>query len=199
MARQSAHIVLSDDNFVSIVNAVREGRRIFHSIKKFVVHVLATNVGMTLLLMVGLAFRDPANSVVYPQSALEILLLNVFVLSVPLVGLVMEPPDFDVMAEAPRRSRRVLTAPVLTDILIYGVFMGACAIAVFTAIVYGVNGGLIGVNCNSSSTSSPTCEPVLRARGATFMIIYNAFNCRHVELPGHCYRRSAAGPVRALS
>lgn len=67
VTRQSSHIVLADDNFVSIVGAVREGRRIFIAIKRFLVHVLATNGGMALMLLVGLAFRNANNEVIYPQ------------------------------------------------------------------------------------------------------------------------------------
>jgi len=206
VTRQAAHIVLSDDNFVSIVGAIREGRRIFHSIQKFVVHVLSTNVGMVLLLMVGLAFRDPFGIVLYPQSALEILVLNMFVLSVPLIGLVMEPPDFDVMAEPPRKSRYVLSRALLTDILVYGLILGACGIAVFSSIVYGVDQGVINTNpnctfefvassnitsssCNCNSVSNfPSCQGIFAARGATFLamaliIIFSAFNCRHAYRP----------------
>lgn len=206
VTRQAAHIVLSDDNFVSIVGAIREGRRIFHSIQKFVVHVLSTNVGMVLLLMVGLAFRDPFGIVLYPQSALEILVLNMFVLSVPLIGLVMEPPDFDVMAEPPRKSRYVLSRALLTDILVYGFVLGACGIAVFSSVVYGVDQGVINTNpnctlafvtssngtsssCNCNSVSNfPSCQGIFAARGATFLamaliITFSAFNCRHAYRP----------------
>ncbi len=51
LARKTAHIVLTDDNFVSIVAAVREGRRIIHSIKKFLVMALTANIGMAILLV----------------------------------------------------------------------------------------------------------------------------------------------------
>lgn len=206
VTRQAAHIVLSDDNFISIVGAVREGRRIFHSIQKFVVHVLATNVGMVLLLMIGLSFRGADGQIIYPQSALEILVLNMFVLSVPLVGLVMEPPDFDVMVEQPRKSRYVLSKTLLTDILVYGVLLGACAIAVFTSIIFGVESNtialaLVASNCTNLTTSpittscncnSPSnfanCQPYFAARGATFLamaliIMFSAFNCRHGYRP----------------
>lgn len=200
VTRQVAHIVLADDNFVSMINGVKEGRRIFLSIKKFVVHVLATNIGMVLLLMVGLSFRDVFWEVVYPQSPLEILLLNMYVLSVPLIGLVQlflpsssfflilllltqvtEPPDFDVMSEPPRKSRFVLTRDVLCDIFVYGVILGSCAIAAFSASLYGVYGGNIGILCNSHSGFN--CEDVQRARATTFlavtfMLIFSAQNNR---------------------
>merc|ERR1711991_629617 len=179
----------------SLVAGVREGRRIFLSIKKFVVHVLATNVGMVLLLMIGLSFRDPDGQVVYPQSALEILILNMYVLSLPLMGLVTEPPSYDVMMEPPRRSRFVLTKDVLSDIIVYGLLLGACGIACFTATLYGIYGGDIPVNCltatpsNTTSTSAARhffegltrmvprvgegqpigCTHILQARGATFL------------------------------
>jgi Na+-exporting ATPase len=187
VTRQVASIVLSDDNFVTIVNGVREGRRIFLSIKKFVVHVLATNVGMVLLLMIGLSFQDPNGGTVYPQSALEILILNMYVLSLPLMGLVTEPPSYDVMMEPPRKSRYVLTKDVLSDIIMYGILLGSCAIATFTATLYGVYGGQIGCGCNSGS-AGPDCTEVKRARGTTFLacsliLIFSAYNCRNAFEP----------------
>ena len=187
VTRQVAHIVLSDDNFVSLVAGVREGRRIFLSIKKFVVHVLATNVGTVLLLMVGLAFRDSVGQVVYPQSALEILILNMYVLSLPLMGLVTEPPSYDVMLEPPRRSRYVLTRDVLSDIFVYGIWLGFCAIGCFTGTLYGIYGGDIGLGCNSGS-SGPDCSSVKQSRGATFlavsmMLIFSAYNNRDAFEP----------------
>ena len=204
VTRQAAHLVLSDDNFVSIVGAIREGRRIFHSIQKFVVHVLSANVGMVTLLMVGLAFRDDAGRVIFPQSALEVLILNMFVLSVPLIGLVIEPPDFDVMAEMPRKSRYVLSRILVTDILVYGFILAICGVAVFTSVVYGVENGVFNSNLLCSASANVTlpssscscnnpvnyadCNSIFTARAATFlalalMLCFSAFNSRYGYRP----------------
>ena len=61
-------IVLTDDNFASIIAAIREGRRSFDNIKSFALHLLAGNVGQAIVLMVGLAFKDQENLSVFPLS-----------------------------------------------------------------------------------------------------------------------------------
>ncbi len=181
LARKTAHIVLTDDNFVSIVAAVREGRRIIHSIKKFLVMALTANIGMAILLMIGLAFRDAAGLVVFAQTALEILCLNMIFETVLVLGIVTEPPVQDVMSFPPYRSKYVLTADVLLDLTVYAVIYGGCAVGVFCATLYGAYGGAIGTSCNS--TLGVGCQSVLAARGATFltqalMLIFAAYNAR---------------------
>lgn len=61
-------IVLTDDNFASIIAAIKEGRRSFDNIKSFALHLLAGNVGQAIVLMVGLAFKDHQNLSVFPLS-----------------------------------------------------------------------------------------------------------------------------------
>ena len=68
LTKQLTDIVLTDDNFASIIAAVREGRRSFDNIKSFALHLLAGNVGQAIVLMVGLAFKDQENLSVFPLS-----------------------------------------------------------------------------------------------------------------------------------
>lgn len=126
----------------------------------------------------------------FPLSPLEVLVLNVIVLPLPLVGLVLEPPAHDVMRDPPRRSRHAVTRRVLLDIAVYGTLMGSCATAVFVAILYGVDHGVIGVNCYGviDSSNAGRCDTVLRARAALFLtlaliITFSCFNCRHAHRP----------------
>jgi potassium/sodium efflux P-type ATPase len=73
VAKESADIVLTDDNFASILNAIEEGRRIFDNIQKFILHVLAANIGFVLALLTGLAFKDDSNVSVFLLTPVEIL------------------------------------------------------------------------------------------------------------------------------
>jgi len=73
VAKDASDLVLSDDNFASILNAVEEGRRMFANIQKFVLQLLAGNVMQAILLLVGLAFKDVNNLSVFPLAPVEIL------------------------------------------------------------------------------------------------------------------------------
>jgi Na+-exporting ATPase len=66
VAKDSSDIVLTDDNFASILNAIEEGRRMFDNIKKFILHLLAQNVAQALILLIGLAFKDREGYSVFP-------------------------------------------------------------------------------------------------------------------------------------
>jgi len=66
VAKDASDIVLTDDNFASILNAIEEGRRMFDNIKKFILHLLAQNVAQALILLIGLAFKDQDNFSIFP-------------------------------------------------------------------------------------------------------------------------------------
>lgn len=72
VTKQVAAIVLTDDNFETIVNAVAEGRRIFSNITKFVVHLLSGNIAEVIALICGLAFKDYAGHAIFPMSPIEV-------------------------------------------------------------------------------------------------------------------------------
>lgn len=73
VAKDSSDIVLTDDNFASILNAIEEGRRIFDNIQRFIQHVLAANVGFVVTLLAGLAFKDVNGVSVYQLTPVEII------------------------------------------------------------------------------------------------------------------------------
>jgi Na+-exporting ATPase len=70
--QEAAYIVLTDDNFASILAAIEEGRRIFDNIQKFVLHVLAENVAQAGTLLVGLAFKDSTGLSVFPLAPVQV-------------------------------------------------------------------------------------------------------------------------------
>jgi magnesium-transporting ATPase (P-type) len=75
VAKSASDIVLSDDNFASILNAVEEGRRIFDNVQKFMLHVLAANVAFVTTLLVGLAYKDTGGISVFQITPIEILFM----------------------------------------------------------------------------------------------------------------------------
>lgn len=73
VAKESSDIVLTDDNFASILNAIEEGRRIFDNIQKFILHVLAANIGFVIALLTGLVFKDESGVSIFQLTPVEIL------------------------------------------------------------------------------------------------------------------------------
>ncbi|KAI1840606.1 hypothetical protein JX266_013210 [Neoarthrinium moseri] len=167
VAKSAAKIVLTDDKFNSIVAAIREGRRMFDNIQKFILHLLTSNVGEVILLICGLAFRDQSGYSVFPISPLQILWINMLTSSFPAFGLGREQASRAVMRKPPHDKRRgVFTNQILVDMLVYGLLMGVLTLMTFVIVVYGANGGALGADCNKAWSES--CRPVFRARATVF-------------------------------
>ncbi|KAG8875376.1 hypothetical protein FRB97_005165 [Tulasnella sp. 331] len=167
VAKGSADIVLTDDNFASILNAIEEGRRMFDNIKKFVLHVLAENIAQACTLLVGLAFKGSDGLSVFPLAPVEILWIILITSGFPDMGLGMIDATADVMIRPPHdRIRGVFTFEVMLDMVVYGFWMSALCLASFLLVVFGFGDGRLGSGCNSGFNDS--CGTVYRARATTF-------------------------------
>jgi magnesium-transporting ATPase (P-type) len=167
VAKSASDIVLTDDNFASIVNAVEEGRRMFDNIQRFVLHLLTSNVGEVILLICGLGFQDQSGYSVFPLSPLQILWINMLTSSFPAFGLGKEKAGADIMERPPHDNRKgVFTWELITDMLVYGTIQGTCCLMTFVFIVYGPGRDGLGVDCNHHYSDS--CDVVFRARAAVF-------------------------------
>ncbi|PWN53615.1 putative ENA2-plasma membrane P-type ATPase [Violaceomyces palustris] len=170
VAKDASDIVLTDDNFASIGNAIEEGRRMFDNISKFVLHLLAQNVAQAAVLLIGLAFKDDSGLSVFPLSPVEILYVIMVTSGFPAMGLGMEKAAKDVMSRPPHNLKYgIFTPEMMVDLLVYGFWMAALCLATFTLVVFKWGNGELGFDCNSSY--NPTCDVVFRARGATFAVI----------------------------
>merc|ERR1712169_136468 len=83
VAKDASDIILTDDNFASILAAIEEGRRTFDNIQKFVLHLLAQNIAQALTLLVGLAFKDSRGISVFPLAPVEILWIIMITSGIP--------------------------------------------------------------------------------------------------------------------
>lgn len=170
VAKDASDIVLSDDNFSSILNAVEEGRRMADNIQKFVLQLLAENVAEALYLVVGLAFKDNDGKSVFALSPVEVLWIIVFTSCFPAMGLGLEKAAPDLMERPPNDLRAgVFTWEVICDMFGYGVIMAAVCMAGFTTVQFGRSSGELGSNCNNSF--SDICEDVFKARSCAFAIM----------------------------
>ena len=130
VTKEAADMVLVDDNFASIVNAVEEGRAIFQNIQKVVHYLLSTNAGEVLLLFFAALVGWPL-----PLTAIQILWINLVTDGLPAPALGMEPPEPDIMRRSPRASDTpVITLGRARLILLQGVLVAMAGIAAFLLI-----------------------------------------------------------------
>lgn len=118
VAKDASDLVLTDDNFDSIRAAIREGRRIFDNIQRFVLHLLATNVGEVILLVIGLCFVDESGASVFPLSPLAILWINMVTSGPPAFGLGLEKPAINIMSRPPHNPKTgVFALQIIIEIM----------------------------------------------------------------------------------
>jgi Ca2+-transporting ATPase len=129
VAKEAADMVLTDDDFSTIVRAVREGRSIYDNIVTFVRFQLSTNIGAIMTLLVTVLAGLPA-----PMSAIQLLWINIIMDGPPAMALGVDPPRDDVMNRPPRApGERMLNARRLTAITRSGAVMALGTVAVFAA------------------------------------------------------------------
>jgi potassium/sodium efflux P-type ATPase len=188
VAKQAADIVLTDDNFATIVAAIREGRRILANITKFVIHLMSGNMACVIALVLGLIVQDGNGLSVYVMSPLEILWFTMITSTPPALGLGVEPADKKVMQQPPSKRNKLFTKEVVMDILIYGAFMGGLSLGAFLFVLNVFYDGYIGTNCNVVTDASVGCDPIYRSRSTAYitasnLILIHAFNCKHFRKP----------------
>lgn len=167
VAKDASDIVLTDDNFASIVAAIEEGRRIFDNIQKFVLHVLAENVAQAVTLLVGLAFKDRTSLSVFPLAPVEIVWIIMVTSGLPDMGLGFERAVPDIMRRPPHSLKTgIFTFEFLLDMVVYGLWIAALCLSSFVLRVYAWGEGNLGNNCNDGLHEG--CETVFRARATTF-------------------------------
>jgi Ca2+-transporting ATPase len=127
VTREASDMVLADDNFASIVAAVREGRGIFDNIRKTLVYLLAGNAG-ELAVMLGASLAG----LPLPLLPLHLLWMNLVTDGLPALALVLDPPEPDVMQRPPRPAREpMLGRNEWTEVALIGLFEGGVALGAF--------------------------------------------------------------------
>jgi calcium-translocating P-type ATPase len=138
VAREAATMVLTDDNFATIVTAVREGRRAYDNLRKFVLYIFAHAVPEVVPFAV---FALSAGALPLPLTVLQILAIDLGTETLPALALGREPAEPDVMRHPPRaRSERLITGRLLLRAwLVMGTLSALLALAMFFAVL--VHGG----------------------------------------------------------
>jgi P-type Ca2+ transporter type 2C len=175
VTKQAARMVLADDNFATIVQAVREGRGIFDSIRKFLRYLLSSNMGEVMTVFFGVVgagvigltgSTGGGGAVVLPLLATQILWINLVTDSGPALAMGVDPPIGDVMAHPPRRrDERIIDARMWIRVVITGAVM---AIVTLLTIDLFLVGGLIQGDRDLATA---------RTAGFTVLVFAQIFNC----------------------
>ena len=140
VSKEAAHMILLDDNFATIVKAVREGRKIYDNIRKFIKYLLTTNSGEIWTLFLAQVIGLPV-----PLLPIHILWVNLVSDGLPALALSVEPGEADIMKKPPRNPRESIFAHGLgLHVMWVGLFMAAT--------VLGTQAWALGVNDPSWQT-----------------------------------------------
>jgi len=128
VAKEAADMLLMDDNFSTIVTAVKEGRKIFDNIRKFIKYLLTTNSGEIWTL-----FLAPLAGLPVPLLPIQLLWINLVTDGLPALALSAEPPESDVMARPPRRpDESIFSRGLGAHVIWVGLLMGGVVLFVQT-------------------------------------------------------------------
>lgn len=128
VAKNAADIILTDDNFVTIVEAVKQGRNIYDNIKKAIHFLIATNIGEIVTIFMGLVLGLKS-----PLLAIQLLWINLVTDSLPAIAIGLEKPEKDIMNRKPINSKKGIFADGLWNkIIVEGIMIGILTLVAFS-------------------------------------------------------------------
>lgn len=165
VSRETADLVLKDDNFATIVEAIREGRTIFNNIQKFVTFQLSCNVAELLIMFFAVLLGMPV-----PFVALQILFMNLVTDNLPAITLGFNPPSLDIMKTKARKNSDILNKHLVLQLTV-----SALSMSFITLIVYYFCYYVFGQELIIASTTALITLILVE--------IFNAFNFRSFRYP----------------
>jgi P-type Ca2+ transporter type 2C len=184
VSKEAADMVLTDDNFASIVKAIEEGRGIYDNIRKYLIYLLSSNAGELLTMFAGVMFAGVLGlasldiGLFLPLLAAQLLWINLVTDGPPALALGIDPKDPDVMERAPRsRGTGVLTTDDWWRLGGIGLIMMVGTLAVLDAYY---PGGIITLFATGTGPNAAD-ETYARTMAFTTLMmfqLFNVFNCR---------------------
>lgn len=159
VSKDAAAMILTDDNFATIIKAVANGRNVYRNIKNAIKFLLSGNMaGILSVLYTSLA------ALPVPFAPVHLLFINLLTDSLPAIAIGMEPAEKDLLSEAPRNPKTgILTKDFMTTILTQGGIIAVCTMIAFHA----------GLRTGSAATASTMAFATL-----TLARLFHGFNCR---------------------
>ena len=128
VAKNASDMILTDDNFVTIVKAVKQGRNIYDNIKKAIHFLISTNIGEIVTIFMGLVLGLKS-----PLLAIQLLWVNLVTDSLPAIAIGLEPPEKDIMQRKPQDSRKgIFSDGLWNKIIVEGIMLGMLTLVAFS-------------------------------------------------------------------
>ncbi len=171
VSKDAASMILTDDNFATIVKAVANGRNVYTNIKNSIQFLLSGNAAAILVVIITSLFQLPL-----PFTAVQLLFINLLTDSLPALAINMEQPTGDLLNQKPRNPKEgILTKDFLQTLSIQGILIAAATMFAF----------LIGMQINDGMACSMAFATLCLAR------LFHGFNCRGTRsifrLPSNMY------------
>ena len=159
VSKDAAAMILTDDNFATIIKAVANGRNVYRNIKNAIKFLLSGNMAGILSVLYTSLVALPV-----PFAPVHLLFINLLTDSLPAIAIGMEPAEKDLLSEAPRNPKTgILTKDFMTTILTQGGVIAVCTMIAFH----------IGLRTGSAATASTMAFATL-----TLARLFHGFNCR---------------------
>ena len=185
VTKEAGHMILGDDNYATIVAAVRQGRVIFDNIKKFIRYLLSSNMGEVATVFLGvvlgsfIGLADPGNpgATVVPLLATQILWINLVTDSGPALAMGVDPEIDDVMSRKPRRyDDRIIDNHMWARIIGTGLVMGVISLLIYDLSLPG--GFLSGLEHLAGTDEQLAVARTTVFTALVMMQLFNALNSR---------------------
>lgn len=164
VAKEASHMILTDDNFASIVNAIEEGRGTYNNIRKYFAYLISGNIGEVLIVFLAIIFGWSV-----PITATQILLINLVTDGLPAVALSADPFEPKAMSRKPRSQKEPIYKGLNAYLIYYPIAMTVVAISIFYYFNF-----IIGSHAQAQTAVFLTI--------AAFEL-YQAFSCRSTIYP----------------
>jgi len=170
VSKEAGAMILTDDNFASIVAAVEEGRNIFANIRKYLIYLLSCNIGEVLLMLIAFVIGTATGLYkIVPLVALQILVVNLVTDGLPALALAVEPGELGIMQRPPRDPKRSIFDKTMVNYLLgIGFWTMLASLGVF---LWAINSG-----------RSPLEAQCLCFATLVSVELFNCFNCRSERL-----------------
>ncbi|MCD6203947.1 MAG: cation-translocating P-type ATPase [Methanophagales archaeon] len=170
VAKEASDMILVDDNFATIVAAIREGRAIYDNMRKYLTYVLSYAFAEVCLLGGAFLFGIFARGMpLFPLTAIQILWTNLVIEDLPAMGLGLEPPERDIMERKPRDpEERVFTGRMIHRLILMSVVISSGCFLIFLSYLQAQADADVDVNKAQTMVFATLI----------FYEAFNAFNCR---------------------